>query len=362
MRFRHEKASVILNSSHLSALYLRVPSKTKEACVDLVQKIGTRTLYFLLKWRIVAGMEVTGFAMSVHPLLPAADWMIVMRAPRTDSSLNRWNDEGGAPNVPRSSRIRRSASPPQATSALYYFNIRSDHTLNSRSDRTLIEDPEGLTLPDLKAALQEALAIARHSLTEGNRQGENRRNWRVEIMDRANEHLMTVAFNEVYSCEWSRGSRGPDWASHPVPLVRTMEQRLSVISLGVRNLSRSRTFYERLGWQRSMRSTEEVVFFQLGGIVLSLLPREMLAREANLPEHGSGFGGVALAYNTRSRAEVEMVLNEAEAAGARVVKAAQSSAWGGYSGYFADPDDYLWEVAWNPGFDLADDGRVTLPQ
>ena len=141
-----------------------------------------------------------------------------------------------------------------------------------------------------------------------------------------------------------------------------MEQRLSVISLGVRDLDRSRAFYERLGWQRSTRSTEEVVFFQLGGIVLSLLPREALAREADLPEAGSGFRGVALAYNTRSRAEVEMVLNEAEAAGARVVKAAETSVWGGYSGYFADPDDQLWEVAWNPGFDLADDGSVTLPE
>ena len=111
-----------------------------------------------------------------------------------------------------------------------------------------------------------------------------------------------------------------------------------------------------------MRSTEEVVFFQLGGIVLSLLPRGMLAREVDLPEDGSGFRGVALAYNTRSRAEVEMVMNDAEAAGARIVKAAESSAWGGYSGYFADPDEHLWEVAWNPGFDLANDGRITLPQ
>jgi predicted lactoylglutathione lyase len=278
-----------------------------------------------------------------------------MHAVRTDSSLQRWDTEGGAPKVRRPAHSKRAAPASQVTPSLYYFNIRSE--------RTLIEDPEGLTLPDLKAALQEALALARQSLMEGDRQGENRRDWRVEIMDRANEHVMTVAFNEVYSCGWPREDNRPDRARDLTPLVRrTMEQRLSVLSLGVRDLERSRAFYESLGWQCSTRSTEEVVFFQLGGIALSLLPRGMLAREADLPEQGSGFSGVTLAYNTRSKAEVEMVMNEAEEAGARIVKAAQSSAWGGNSGYFADPDGYLWEIAWNPGFDLADDGRITLPK
>ncbi len=121
-----------------------------------------------------------------------------MHASRTDSSLQRWDNEGGAPRVRRPSKRGSSAPAHRATCALYYFNIRSD--------RTLIEDPEGLTLPDLKAALREALTLARQSLREGDRRGENRRDWRVEIMDRENEHVMTVAFGEVYSCEWSRGT------------------------------------------------------------------------------------------------------------------------------------------------------------
>ncbi len=109
-----------------------------------------------------------------------------MHASRTDSSLNRWDDEGGAPKVRRSLRTKCSTPAPQATSALYYFNIRSD--------RTLIEDPDGLTLPDLKAALQEALDLARLSVTDGIRRGDDRRGCRVEIMDLANEDVMTVFF------------------------------------------------------------------------------------------------------------------------------------------------------------------------
>ncbi len=141
-----------------------------------------------------------------------------------------------------------------------------------------------------------------------------------------------------------------------------MEQRVSIITLGVSDLAASRAFYERLGWKCSTRMADEVVLFQLGSIVLSLFPRESLAREAHLPPEGSGLCGVALAYNTRSTAEVDAVMEEARTAGARILKAAQTSAWGGYSGYFSDPDGYLWEVAWNPGFELADDGSVTLPE
>ncbi len=141
-----------------------------------------------------------------------------------------------------------------------------------------------------------------------------------------------------------------------------MEQRVSIITLGVSDLAASRAFYERLGWKCSTRMADEVVLFQLGSIVLSLFPREALAREAHLSPEGSGFCGVALAYNTRSTAEVDAVMEEARTAGARILKAAQTSAWGGYSGYFSDPDGYVWEVAWNPGFELADDGSVTLPE
>ena len=140
-----------------------------------------------------------------------------------------------------------------------------------------------------------------------------------------------------------------------------MEQRISIITLGVRNLGASQAFYERLGWKRSMRSVEEVVFFQLGGLVLSLFPREHLAAEAHVPPKWAGFGGIVLGYNTRSRAEVEEVIEAAEGAGARILRKAQNSLWGGYSGSFSDPDGYPWEVVWNPAFGLADDGSVTLP-
>jgi predicted lactoylglutathione lyase len=139
-----------------------------------------------------------------------------------------------------------------------------------------------------------------------------------------------------------------------------MEQRISVVTLGVRNLAASQAFYESLGWRCSTRATDEVVFFQLGGIVLSLLPREVLAREADVEPQGSGFCGVAFAYNTRSKAEVEAVMARAQRAGACIRKAIQTSVWGDYGGYFSDLDGYLWQVAWNPGLDPAVDGSVTL--
>jgi uncharacterized protein len=140
-----------------------------------------------------------------------------------------------------------------------------------------------------------------------------------------------------------------------------LEQRISLITLGVADLERSRVFYERLGWKRSMPSAEGVVFFQAGGMVLSLFPRDDLAKDAQISAAGTGFGGIALAYNARSRDEVDAVLAEAEAAGGKVVKPAQDAFWGGYSGYFADPDGFLWEVAWNPSFAIAADGSIKLP-
>jgi hypothetical protein len=109
-----------------------------------------------------------------------------------------------------------------------------------------------------------------------------------------------------------------------------------------------------------MRNAEEVVFFQLGGLVLSLFPREHLAAEAHVPPKWAGFGGIVFGYNARSRAEVEEVIETAEGAGACILKKAQNSLWGGYSGSFSDPDGYPWEVAWNPTFGLADDGSVSL--
>lgn len=141
-----------------------------------------------------------------------------------------------------------------------------------------------------------------------------------------------------------------------------MEQRLSLITLGVADLERARAFYERLGWKRSVRKAEGVVFFQTGCMALALWPRAELAKDANVIDDGGAFTGVALAYNARSRDEVDAVLAEAVAAGARLLKPAQEAFWGGYQGYFADPDGHLWEVAWNPGFALDAKGNVTLPE
>jgi uncharacterized protein len=140
-----------------------------------------------------------------------------------------------------------------------------------------------------------------------------------------------------------------------------MEQRVSLITLGVSDLNRSREFYERLGWRRSMSKAEGVVFFQTGGMALALYPRQDLAKDANVPPEGHGFNGISLAYNTRNRAEVDAVLREAQIAGAKILKPAQEAFWGGYSGYFSDPDSFLWEVAWNPEFAIAEDGSIRIP-
>ncbi len=140
-----------------------------------------------------------------------------------------------------------------------------------------------------------------------------------------------------------------------------MEQRVSIITLGVADLKHSREFYERLGWRRSMAKAEGIVFFQAGGIALALFPRHELAKDANIAPDGEGFTGLSLAYNARNRAEVDSVLADAEAAGAKILKPAQEAFWGGYSGYFSDPDGFLWEVAWNPSFPLAQDGSIRIP-
>jgi len=140
-----------------------------------------------------------------------------------------------------------------------------------------------------------------------------------------------------------------------------MEQRVSIVTLGVADLKRSREFYERLGWRRSMANTDGIAFFQAGGMALALYPRHELAKDANIAPEGHGFNGISLAYNTRNRAEVNSVLEEAAAAGATVLKPAQEAFWGGYSGYFSDPDGFLWEVAWNPSFPIAEDGSIRIP-
>jgi uncharacterized protein len=140
-----------------------------------------------------------------------------------------------------------------------------------------------------------------------------------------------------------------------------MEQRVSIVTLGVADLKRSREFYERLGWRRSMTGAEGIVFFQAGGMALALFPRHELAQDANTAADGHGFSGFSLAYNARSREEVDSVLAEALAAGAKLLKPAEEAFWGGYSGYFSDPDGFLWEVAWNPSFPVAEDGSIRIP-
>lgn len=140
-----------------------------------------------------------------------------------------------------------------------------------------------------------------------------------------------------------------------------MEQRLSLITLGVPDLAVATAFYEALGWRRGMRAAEGVSFFQVGGMILSLYGWEDLARDSGLAPERQGFRGFSLAYNARTREEVDAVLAEAAAAGARITKPAQETDWGGYAGSFADPAGHLWEVAWNPGFPIGPNGAVTLP-
>lgn len=141
-----------------------------------------------------------------------------------------------------------------------------------------------------------------------------------------------------------------------------MEPRISLITLGVADVTRSRRFYEALGWRASGASQDDVAFFQAGRMALALFSRAALAEDAGLADAGSGFGGIALAQNMRTREAVDQLLSEAGRAGARILKPAQKVFWGGYSGYFADPDGYPWEVAWNPGFALAEDGSLQLPE
>ncbi|WP_343232801.1 MULTISPECIES: VOC family protein [unclassified Modicisalibacter] len=140
-----------------------------------------------------------------------------------------------------------------------------------------------------------------------------------------------------------------------------MEQRMSLVTLGVADLTRSRRFYETgLGWRVGQAVADEVVFFQLNGLILSLYPRDALGRDAGIETSGSGFSGITLAYNARRREDVDAVLSEAQRAGGRLVKEPREADWGGYSGYFADPDGHLWEVAYNPFFPIDDEGRTTL--
>jgi len=139
-----------------------------------------------------------------------------------------------------------------------------------------------------------------------------------------------------------------------------MEQRLTLVTLGVGDLERSRAFYARLGWKEIEPRQPGVAFFQLNGVGLSLFPRGELAKDATIADGPAGFSGITLAHNLRSEADVDASFAEMVAAGATAVKAPQAVFWGGYSGYVADPDGHLWELAHNPFFPLNAAGNVTL--
>jgi hypothetical protein len=139
-----------------------------------------------------------------------------------------------------------------------------------------------------------------------------------------------------------------------------MEQRISLVTLGVADLARARAFYERLGWRG--QEVEQTVFFQAGGIAVVLWGRAALTADSGVQDAGvDGFGGMALAHNVRSRPEVDEVLGAAAAAGATVTRPAAETFYGGYAGCFADLDGHVWEIAHNPGFALGPDGALTVP-
>jgi catechol 2,3-dioxygenase-like lactoylglutathione lyase family enzyme len=139
-----------------------------------------------------------------------------------------------------------------------------------------------------------------------------------------------------------------------------MNQHLHIVTLGVRDLETSRRFYaDTLGWTIT-RPQEGVAFFQAGGVVLALFPRDVLAKDAQVSADGSGFAGFSLAYNTRSEAEVDEIIRDLKSKGVKILKEPQKVFWGGYHAYFADPDGYLWEVAYNPYFPFDESGNVNL--
>lgn len=140
-----------------------------------------------------------------------------------------------------------------------------------------------------------------------------------------------------------------------------MEQRISLITLGVADLERAKEFYQRLGWHG--QETQETVFFQAGGLGLVLWGEGKLAADSGVEQRrDGGFRGLTLAHNVRSREEVGDVVAQAEAAGGRVLRSPAETFYGGYAGCFADPDGHVWEVAFNPGFPLAADGSLTIPE
>jgi catechol 2,3-dioxygenase-like lactoylglutathione lyase family enzyme len=138
-----------------------------------------------------------------------------------------------------------------------------------------------------------------------------------------------------------------------------VDQRISVITLGVTDLDRARVFYEALGWASGAKDDDDVVFFQAGGMIVALWDRARLAEDSGVTD-GGGWGGVTLAYNVASPAQVDALIDDARGAGATIARAGAETFWGGYSGVFIDPDGHPWEIAHNPGWTLREDGSVEL--
>lgn len=139
-----------------------------------------------------------------------------------------------------------------------------------------------------------------------------------------------------------------------------MRQKLNLITLGVLDLEKSVNFYEKLGWKKSKQSVDGLALFPLGGITLALHPRHELAADAAVEDKPTGFSGITLSLNAKSEEEVNAVLIEAEKAGAKIIKSAQKVYWGGYSGYFSDLDGHLFEVAFNPFWELDEQDNLRL--
>jgi catechol 2,3-dioxygenase-like lactoylglutathione lyase family enzyme len=142
-------------------------------------------------------------------------------------------------------------------------------------------------------------------------------------------------------------------------MMASMDQRLSLVTLGVRDLARARSFYEAMGWRTGAAPDEDVVFFQAGGIIVALWDRAALAEDSTVEDSG-GWGGVTLAYNVSSSGEVDAVIDEARNAGATIGREPAKTFWGGYSGVFVDPEGHPWEIAHNPHWTVGPDGSTRL--
>lgn len=138
-----------------------------------------------------------------------------------------------------------------------------------------------------------------------------------------------------------------------------MERRVSLITLGVRDLARATEFYRRLGW--TGQEVQSTVFIQAGGLALVLWSREDLVEDAGIEDEGAAFGGIVLAHNVRHPDEVDEILRTAAAAGGRITRPARTTFYGGYAGCFTDTEGHTWEIAHNPGFTLGEDGSLVLP-